>query len=361
MASPPPPPPPAPTTITDLSEDLLRAIFLRLPSLPSLIHAAYSHPAFRNAARSSRAFRRSFSDLHPPDVLAFFSAKHMKDRVATQGIEFLTLACDDDPKSSRVLCVGHDKKWTRMRVAVFSPRTMEWQVFPEAETLLLPERDRNMMGSVMRGFVCWAHWRGDCILKLDTATFQFSVMNPPTPLYASIKVCQTTDEKLCVVHMKETKLAAWLWITETDDGSLDGRWMVYKEFPLRPILKELAEDYSVEVEYVYGLLVAAIDGFVYMTIYYGKPSDPSEVFLSLCLETAETKKLFKGAFCYNDETQPYVMTWHPSLVQSKEASKTKVTQDNVVDDCPLSTEETSSLVTALQSFKQSMDKNSMAD
>ncbi|XP_044945877.1 uncharacterized protein LOC123395028 isoform X2 [Hordeum vulgare subsp. vulgare] len=403
MAS--PPPPPAPTTITDLSEDLLRAIFLRLPSLPSLIHAAYSHPAFRNAARSSRAFRRSFSELHPPDVLAFFSAKHMKldrpsngcweiktsdpdykgylclinpsgglapynpvtqalkifvpaptpqDRVATQGIEFLTLACDDDPKSSRVLCVGHDKKWTRMRVAVFSPRTMEWQVFPEAEALLLPERDRNMMGSVMRGFVCWAHWRGDCILKLNTATFQFSVMNPPTPLYASIKVCQTTDEKLCVVHMKETKLAAWLWITETDDGSLDGRWMMSKEFPLRPILKELAEDYSVEVEYVYGLLVAAIDGFVYMTIYYGKPSDPSEVFLSLCLETAETKKLFKGAFCYNDETQPYVMTWHPSLVQSKEASKTKVTQDNVVDDCPVSTEETSSLVTALQSFKQSM-------
>lgn len=68
-----------------------------------------------------------------------------------------------------------------MRVAVFSPRIVEWQVFPEAETLL-PERDRNMMGSVLRGLVCWAHWRGDCLLMLDTATFQFSVMKLPPPL-----------------------------------------------------------------------------------------------------------------------------------------------------------------------------------
>ncbi|KAM3279095.1 hypothetical protein ACQJBY_046416 [Aegilops geniculata] len=75
MASSEPPPSKmksAPTTICALGDDLLREVFLRLPSLPSLVRAALSCPAFLRAVRSSPAFRRRFRDLHPAPLLGIF-------------------------------------------------------------------------------------------------------------------------------------------------------------------------------------------------------------------------------------------------------------------------------------------------
>ncbi|XP_066333183.1 uncharacterized protein [Miscanthus floridulus] len=71
-------PAPAPTTITTLSDDILREIFLRLPDITGLARAAFACRVFLRAVRSSPAFRRRFRELRAPPLLALFLPPYMR-------------------------------------------------------------------------------------------------------------------------------------------------------------------------------------------------------------------------------------------------------------------------------------------
>ena len=199
----------------------------------------------------------------------------------------------------------------------------------------------------------------DQIVVLDTSTFQFSLIDVPKQLEtewdeSTYKLGETKDEKLCIVDIKDNTLVSWF--LASDDDIAFSRWMMYKEFPLNPIVKEFTgflmeeEGCNARVE-----LVEVIDGFVYLSIFYVKDTQSRELYLSLCLETSEMSELFHDAYRDNVEVHPYVMAWPPSLLPSKEDSETEVTGDRVADDGPVGTEEASSiLVTALHSLSQAL-------
>ncbi|CAM0956314.1 unnamed protein product [Alopecurus aequalis] len=154
------PPPPekkspaaAPTTVSALGDDLLREVFLHLPSLPSLVRAALTCPAFLRAVRSSPAFRRRFRELHPPPLLGLFLDIYDPDipvfapirrrsdpdhAAAIRGADvFFTLLPEYDndlePEWSMEYCGDGFVvlvNWTIRRMAVYDPLTRSLDLFP---------------------------------------------------------------------------------------------------------------------------------------------------------------------------------------------------------------------------------------
>ncbi|KQK23592.1 uncharacterized protein LOC100833766 isoform X2 [Brachypodium distachyon] len=142
-------PPVAPTTISSLGDDLLLEIFLRLPSLPSLVRAALTCRAALHAVRSSRVFRRRFRELHSPPLLgllldffnpemaAFVPVARLSDRDHAAALRaadiYLTRVLDDDPEWSIADCRdGYVVllNWSAEQIAVHSPLTRAMHLFP---------------------------------------------------------------------------------------------------------------------------------------------------------------------------------------------------------------------------------------
>ncbi|CAM0952266.1 unnamed protein product [Alopecurus aequalis] len=432
----PPAPAPVPTTITALSDDLLREIFLHLPDLPSLVRAAFACRAFRRAVRSSPAFRRSFRALHPPPLIALFLEPNMEvvpvfpypcnrpdpgllaadffgvrlsrpratgweilswnpsadgylilmmtgttklraaysplmqalDLILYQpdvSFQFYTLSSQHGQGPSHVVCVRLQHRLAETTAFVFSSETMEWQISRKA-SLRLREPGSSLNCMVVRGLICWRGWMCDQIVLFDTATCHFSLIDLPTPLKmessdesSTYMLGETKDEKFCIVDiLRDNTLVSWLMTTTTTtDDNVVERWMMYRKFSLPPTVSKFTGCSIEEARHVRVDLVALIDGFVYLSIFYSKDMEYFEVYLSICLETSEIRELFNGAYRRNEEAHPYVMPWPPSLVHNKEEPETEVMGDSVADF--VGTKEASTvLVTALQSFRQALMNDS---
>uniref|UniRef100_A0ACD5U540 Uncharacterized protein n=1 Tax=Avena sativa TaxID=4498 RepID=A0ACD5U540_AVESA len=379
---PPPPkkksPPAAPTTISDLGHDLLREVFLCLPSLPSLVRAALTCPAFLRAVRSSPAFLRRFRELHPPPLLGVFLDIHDPDipvfaptrrhsdrdhAAAIRGADvFFTLLPEDDsdldPEWSMEYCrdgfvvlvnwnikkiavynpltraldlfpvppaeiccdmyvefhmlaseenngpfhivsVSHEK-WGA-QAAVFSSDSREWKVFPFSE-----DGYSSLNGTLVNGSVYWTFTSRANIRVLNTATLQFSQMEPPLHIEGQdeFKPGDTKDGRLCLVCTVKHTLVVWVW--RPDDDSVD-RWMLDKTFLLQDAQYYLADDVSLNV-------VAVIGGFVYFSTFCKRRLHSCH-FMCFCLETEELNKLC--TVTHSKISYPYIMAFPPSLVCNK--------------------------------------------
>ncbi|CAM0877934.1 unnamed protein product [Alopecurus aequalis] len=299
--------------------------------------------------------------IYEPDYILPFDFYTLPSEYGQRpSFEFYTLSCEDSQGMSRVVCVHHQGHVTPCTLAdstavVFSCDTMEWQ-FSRKTTLRLPISDRIRTAMVVGGIICWRGWMYEQIVVLDTADCQFSLIDLPTPLKmedeATYKLGETKDGKFCIVDIKEETLVSW-FMTANDDKI----WMMYNKFSLHPIVKQFTgcpmqeERCHVRLD-----LVAVIDGFVYLSIFYRKDTSEFEVYLSLCLETSEISEILKSEHRYNEGAQPYVMAWPPSLVHCKEESETEFTGEcSVADDGPVGTREASNvLVAALQSLTQAL-------
>ncbi|RCV26089.1 hypothetical protein SETIT_5G217600v2 [Setaria italica] len=343
--------------IHKLSDDVVLEIFLGLPSLGTLVRAAFTCRPWRRAVASSPAFRRRFRALHPSPLLGLFfeapgpaqipnvpafAPTRPRDRdlaAAVRGGDFFLTSLQDGPSEipcwdvidcSRgyVLLLNWDDEilvvmnpLTRRRENAFdhSPHDVfdgsfgpTWKNHPWVEVPAPVRSDddnrwvQNAVGMHL-------------LVSLDTVTMKFSVIELPQCLRnSSFDVGETKQGATCIVYSDQLNIGVLMHIRDDDGGE---RWLLDRLVPLgselaRVLRCGLDDDRVLNnlVDNPDELFVLAVqDGYVYLatSLMHHDPRSPCW-FLSLCLETMKLERLFRRTF--DNIVHPYIMEWPPCLV-----------------------------------------------
>ncbi|GJM93976.1 hypothetical protein PR202_ga10582 [Eleusine coracana subsp. coracana] len=226
---------------SSLGDDLMLEIFLRLPSLATLVRAAYACRSWLRAVASSPAFRRRFRALHPPPL----------------------------------------------------PDTGVWSVNTSVQ---FPERpgaddDNPQLLSIIsmqnNGFMYGVYEDERYLISLDTATMKFSTAELPQCSISSFVVGETTDGTTCLVYSDGSNVGI---LMHTTDGDGVETWVEDRIVDMDTELKQvLPSQFYDEVE-KFGndidLTVLEVwDGYAYLTTSAMDTNTQNCWFLILCLET----------------------------------------------------------------------------
>uniref|UniRef100_M8B9N9 F-box protein AT5G49610-like beta-propeller domain-containing protein n=1 Tax=Aegilops tauschii TaxID=37682 RepID=M8B9N9_AEGTA len=237
--------------------------------------------------------------------------------------EFVVVTPEEDPRSFRVVCISKEMRaatvfW--LSVAVFSPDSREWQIFPKVGNLkqFLVYNGPIVNGTLVNGSVYWACSSGSDLHVLNTATLQLSQIDlPPVndvwdwgPTFKVVG--ESSDGKPCVARLADLTLEVWVRRAAADGVD---RWMLDTTFPMPDAIGTLklqnVDERSIEV-------AAIISGTVYLSLdqrSYGRGD--STWLLSFCIETDELKKVCPITWSIDKSCYPYVMEWPPVLVGPK--------------------------------------------
>ncbi|RLN25496.1 hypothetical protein C2845_PM07G14920 [Panicum miliaceum] len=175
-----------------------------------------------------------------------------------------------------LLYSDEDPTWFQLVWLLYEKSRIEERVPPQ-------DADENWLqsGSRANGTVYWPFTNQEHMLKLDTATMEFSVSELPPSLKGQqgcrFLVGETKDGVLCFVFC--TVLSIGVLMNRVDDDGVE-RWILsgmvhYEVGAVDPPIN----NHTLQV-------MAIEDGFVYLTT--------SEMVLVLCLETMKLEMLFRG-------------------------------------------------------------------
>uniref|UniRef100_A0ACD5TMM8 Uncharacterized protein n=1 Tax=Avena sativa TaxID=4498 RepID=A0ACD5TMM8_AVESA len=378
---PPPPesPPPAPTTILTIGDDLLLEILVRLPSLPSLVRAAFACRNFLHAVRSFPTFRPRFRALHPPPLIGLF-LKHRDGDIPS----FAPLRGRADPDSAAVVRRSdffltrlpddqgvwhinhcHDgylllHNWKNRVFVAYNPLAGVLHPIPRPPEAV---RDLHIISSPEERHGSFrlvsAHEDGlqvrPVVYSSDTGEWQVL----PWVEAATINKDHPDNDKNCLPPTRGKLVNRRIyWTSYGRMIVLDTTTLQFSSMDLPPLMygqkpfmvgdtsdeklcvvcavddmiavwvwraddgcvERWMLDKQIELEDLHVMKMAALNrGFVHLHLMAVEQPDivPLCGFFSFCLETAELKKIFSLYEYEIEMSYPYIMPWPSSLVCNK--------------------------------------------
>ncbi|KAF8769371.1 hypothetical protein HU200_006619 [Digitaria exilis] len=176
------------------------------------------------------------------------------------------LSSDEAPGSFRVVSVCNDK--SRVRAAVFSSGTREWQILPWSKRAPAQPSGKKYWlrhGRQANGKLYWSHTKQAYKVVLDTATMQFSFIDLPEHLKGKgylYMAGEAKDGRPCIVSAADFTLSVWFRGADADGVE---KWMLDSVIPLK---EEVLGATKGSVDDHHDLKVLTIlDGIVYLSTF----------------------------------------------------------------------------------------------